>query len=79
MQESRKYRDEGWLVIRQKLNTGNLDEAALSAFSNGLPLDLAFERSIHESDGISDTMRTEAEKVGVKNNLLLSIEKVKII
>lgn len=77
MQESRKYRDEGWLVIRQKLNTGNLDEAALSAFSNGLPLDLAFERSIHESDGISDTMRTEAEKVGVKNNLLLSIEKSK--
>jgi uncharacterized protein YhaN len=77
LQESRKHRDEGWLVIRQKLNTGNVEEAALSAFSKGLPLDFAFERSIHESDDISDTMRTEAEKVGVKNNLLLSIEKSK--
>jgi uncharacterized protein YhaN len=75
LQEARKHRDEGWLVIRQKLNTGIVDEAALSAFSEDLPLDFAFENSIRESDSISDTMRTEAEKVGVKNNLLLSIEK----
>lgn len=74
LQDSRNHRDAGWLVIRQKLNTGDFNQTALAAFSKGVPIDMAFEKSIRDTDVISDKMRVEAEKVGEKNKLLADIE-----
>ncbi|MBB2483037.1 AAA family ATPase [Bacillus sp. APMAM] len=71
---ARSHRDTGWLVIRQKLNKGDVDQTVLAQFSNGLPIDMAFEKSIQKTDEIADKLRTEAEKVGEKNKLLADIE-----
>lgn len=73
LEGARNYRDAGWLVIRQKLNTGDVDPSALSQFAKGLPIDMAFEKSVRETDDIADKLRTEAEKVGEKNKLLADI------
>ncbi|WP_332692928.1 AAA family ATPase [Halalkalibacter lacteus] len=78
LRESRNRRDSGWLVIRTKLNTGDFEDAKLKEFTNGLPVDMAFEKSIHESDNIADKMRREAEKLGEKNKFSADIETSKI-
>lgn len=74
LQTLRQHRDTGWLVIRDKLNDKVVDDQTLQAFTQGLPLDLAFEKSISESDDTADTMRREAEKLGEKNKLISDIE-----
>ncbi|MFC0470865.1 AAA family ATPase [Halalkalibacter kiskunsagensis] len=74
LNESRNRRDSGWLIIRNKLNTGDFDDEKLKEFTNGLPVDMAFEKSVHETDGIADKMRREAEKLGEKNKFRADIE-----
>ncbi|MGO4887622.1 AAA family ATPase [Anaerobacillus sp. MEB173] len=74
LQQSRNHRDAGWLVIRNKLNTGEFEDAKLQAFTNGLPVDHAFEKSVYETDDIADKMRREAEKLGEKNKFIADIE-----
>ena len=78
LERSRKHREKGWLVIRSKLTTGDYDEKEVTTFANGLPVEMAFEKSISETDAISDKMRIEAEKVGTKNKLLADIETGKL-
>lgn len=70
----RQHRDAGWLVIRNKLNADLIDDSQLEAFTGGLPLDLAFEKSISQSDDTADVMRREAEKLGEKNKLNADIK-----
>ncbi|MDC3413531.1 AAA family ATPase [Aquibacillus sp. 3ASR75-11] len=74
LNQLRQYRDAGWLVIRHKLNAEQVDDKELMAFTQGLPLELAFENSIRESDDTADMMRREAEKVGEKNKLISDIK-----
>ena len=74
LEKSRKHREKGWLVIRKKLITGDYDDKEVTTFAADLPMEMAFEKSINESDAISDKMRIEAEKVGTKNKLLADIE-----
>ncbi|MGY0694098.1 AAA family ATPase [Virgibacillus sp. FSP13] len=74
LQQLRNHRDAGWLVIRNKLNNETIDDEKLVAFTNGLPLDLAFEKSMGESDDTADMMRREAEKLGEKNKLISDID-----
>ena len=74
LEKSRNHREKGWLVIRKKLTTGDYDDKEVATFTADLPVEMAFEKSISESDSISDKMRIEAEKVGTKNKLLADIE-----
>ncbi|WP_157842738.1 YhaN family protein [Bacillus alkalisoli] len=77
LENTRKHREKGWLVIRKKLTTGDYDDNEVSTFAASLPMEMAFEKSISESDAISDKMRMEAEKVGTKNKLLADMESSK--
>lgn len=69
----RETRDEGWKIIRKKLQTGNWDEN-LESYTNGQDIEVVYEKQVQEADQIVDTMRIEAEKVGEKNKLLFDIE-----
>ncbi|GAA5417068.1 hypothetical protein Pryu01_02129 [Paraliobacillus ryukyuensis] len=74
LQQLRHQRDAGWLVIRNKLNDHPVDDQELQAFTQGLPLDLAFEKSMNKTDDTADLMRREAEKLGEKNKLMADLE-----
>jgi len=74
LEGARTHREAGWIVIRQKLNSGEYNQTALEQFSKGTPIDMAFEKSMRKADDIADKLRTEAEKVGEKNKLLADIE-----
>ncbi|MDX5475589.1 MAG: AAA family ATPase [Bacillaceae bacterium] len=74
LERTRKHREKGWLVIRNKLTTGDYNDKEVATFAADLPVEMAFEKSMSESDAISDKMRIEAEKVGTKNKLLADIE-----
>jgi len=74
LEGARTHREAGWMVIRQKLNTGEYEKTSLEQFSKGTPIDMAFEKSVQRADDIADKLRTEAEKVGEKNKLLADIE-----
>ncbi|CQR47161.1 chromosome segregation protein [Paraliobacillus sp. PM-2] len=74
LQDLRQHRDKGWLIIRDRLNNQSVEDQDLQAFTQGLPLDLAFEKSIGKADDTADLMRREAEKLGEKNKLIADIE-----
>lgn len=69
----RSRREEGWKLIRKKLQKESLDEQ-LEAYSNGQALENVYEESVRDADYLADKMRIEAAKVGEKNKLLSDIE-----
>lgn len=68
----RDHRDQGWKLIRTKLEMGSWDEGA-DAYSDGRPIENVYEENVREADRIADHMRAEAEKVGAKNKYLADI------
>lgn len=73
---ARNRRDDGWKLIRTKLN-GEAEEAQLKHFADGKEIETAYEESVREADSIADIMRMEAAKVGEKNKLISDIESCK--
>lgn len=70
LQKVRTIREEGWQLIRTKLQHGTIEESIL----NGQPIEIVYEDSVRNADQIADKMRIEAAKVGEKNKLLSDIE-----
>jgi uncharacterized protein YhaN len=69
----RNRREQGWKLIRNKLQNQHLDGES-EFFTNGQALESVYEDSVRDADTIADTMRLEAAKVGEKNKLLSDIE-----
>jgi uncharacterized protein YhaN len=69
----RNRREQGWKLIRNKLQNQHLDEQ-IEIFTNGQALERVYEDSVQDADTIADKMRLEAAKVGEKNKLLSDIE-----
>lgn len=72
----RARRDEGWHIIRTKLQKGSNNDR-LDAFTNGQVIETVYEDSVRDADNIADKMRIEAAKVGEKNKHLSDIETCK--
>ncbi|WP_147532304.1 YhaN family protein [Bacillus marasmi] len=74
---TRSKRNDGWNIIRTKLQTGEWDDELLPAYTNGQNIEVVYEEQVRQADQLADTMRLEAEKVGEKNKLLSDIEQCK--
>lgn len=73
----RSRRDQGWKIIRTKLQKGELDSEQLNAYTKDHQIETVYEEHVRDADHIADTMRMEAEKVGEKKKLLTDIENCK--
>ena len=73
----RSRRDQGWKIIRTKLQQGDWDAAQLDTYTNGQQIETVYESRVHDADSMADTMRMEAEKVGEKKKLLTDIASCK--
>ena len=73
----RSRRDQGWELIRTKLQQRDWDSEKLNAYTKGQPIEAVYEDRVRDADHIADTMRMEAEKVGEKNKLLSDIARCK--
>lgn len=69
---ARARRDEGWRLIRAALRSEKVEDAALyiAAFADAESLEAAFEKSVQQADEVADRLRREAERVGVKSQLM---------
>jgi uncharacterized protein YhaN len=68
----RKYREQGWELIRKKLKNDKWNQG-LENFTHGQEVDEVYEKSVRDADHVADKMRFEAAKVGEKNKLLADI------
>ena len=73
----RSLRNQGWEMIRTKLQQGDWDSEQVNTYTKGQNIEVVYEDHVRDADHIADTMRMEAEKVGEKNKLLSDIEKCK--
>ncbi|PYZ98215.1 hypothetical protein CR205_06365 [Alteribacter lacisalsi] len=75
----REHRDRGWLFIRKILQSGKeaSDDHDVDLYTKGLPLELAYEKSVAAADQTADLMQREAEKVGKKAQLVSALEAAK--
>jgi uncharacterized protein YhaN len=69
----RNHRDQGWRLIRTKLEKGSWEEGA-DAYSGNRAIEDVYEENVRKADHVADHMRTEAAKVGAKDKYLLDIE-----
>lgn len=76
LNESRARRDEGWRLVRAAWLQGGADEAALGRWTEGVPLDAAYEASVDRADGISDRLRRDASAVERRILLERDIESI---
>jgi uncharacterized protein YhaN len=70
---ARNLRDQGWHLIKTKLETGIWEEG-IEAFTKGEKVETVYEDTVRNADDIADKMRLEASKVGEKNKCLSDIE-----
>ena len=77
MFDVRSLRDQGWKLIRTKLQQREWDSEKLNAYTKGQHIEAVYEDHVRDADHIADTMRMEAEKVGEKNKLLSDIARCK--
>jgi hypothetical protein len=68
----RNHRDQGWNLIRTKLEKGSWDEGT-DAYAGGRAIEDVYEENVRKSDRVADHMRAEATKVGAKNKYLSDI------
>lgn len=70
---ARTNRDNGWRLLRARLN-GNVlsaeEQAFLLAFPGADSLENAYEQAVQQADNLADRLRREAERVGEKSQLL---------
>jgi uncharacterized protein YhaN len=71
---ARHLRDEGWKLVRSKLNqetaSADADKAFLRNFPDSKNLAAAFESSLQQADELADRLRREADRVAAKAKLL---------
>ncbi len=76
---ARRMRDEGWTIIKGIWLDDSANKAQAETWSDGRPLDRAFEDAVKEADEIADRLRHEAEAVERQVNLKAQVvAKVKI-
>ena len=63
LSEARARRDEGWRLVRAAWLDGGIDEGVLIRWTEGVPLDTAYEVSVKTADGIADRLRRDASAV----------------
>lgn len=73
----RSNRDQGWQIIRTKLQQRDLDDQAINEFTNGKKIESVYENLVFDADTVADKMRSEAEKVGAKKKHLDDINRCK--
>ncbi|WP_428908348.1 AAA family ATPase [Niallia sp. Krafla_26] len=73
LQRARSSRDDGWKLIRIKLQTGNWSEK-IADYRNGQAIEEVYEAFVRDADQKADTMRLEAENVSYKSRLKSDIE-----
>jgi uncharacterized protein YhaN len=76
LSEARTRRDEGWRLVRAAWLEDGADEAHLARWTEGVPLDAAFQVSVDRADGISDRLRREASAVERRNLLEHDVESI---
>ncbi|WP_010631138.1 YhaN family protein [Sporolactobacillus vineae] len=69
----RKHRDQGWGLIRNKLERGDWG-VSIDAYTGSRAIEDVYEDDVRESDRVADRMRAEAAKVGEKNKYLADSE-----
>ncbi|MEQ1908314.1 MAG: AAA family ATPase [Vicinamibacterales bacterium] len=76
LSEARARRDEGWRLVRAAWLQGGADEAALGRWTEGVPLDAAYEVSVERADDVSDRLRRDASAVERRILLERDIESI---
>jgi len=70
LENARKRRDQGWVLVRRAWLEGDDDSHAVQAFDAEYPLAIAYEKSVGKADRIADRLRREADRVAQMANLL---------
>lgn len=78
--KARELREEGWLLVSNSWRKSNVDQSAIETFCNTVekPGDLksAYEQTVEQSDLISDRLRTEADAVARKLQLVRQVKQL---
>ncbi len=74
LMEARALRDEGWKLVRLTWLEGKRLAEQEAAFGGAVPLPEAFERRMHEADGVADRLRREAARVERRVTLNAAVE-----
>ncbi len=70
LNERRRYREEGWVLIKRTwLKSEDLKDEA-DTYSPGNRLETAYEKSVVEADELADRLRREADRVARQAELL---------
>lgn len=73
LQRIRSARDDGWRLIRLKLQTGHWSDK-LADYTKGQGIEEVYEAFVRDADQKADTMRLEAKNVSLKSRLKADIE-----
>lgn len=76
LNEARARRDEGWRLVRAAWLQGGADETALGRWTEGVPLDAAYEVSADRADSIADRLRRDASAVERRTLLERDVESI---
>ncbi len=63
LEEARKRRGNGWLLVRKAWIEGDLAPQAAIDFDPDNPLHIAYEKSVYFCDQVADRLRREADRV----------------
>ncbi len=74
--ECRRRRDQGWFLVRGRLE-GEKDAAAEESYAHGGPLVAAYEEDIARADSLADRLRHEADRVAAAASLRARLEEVR--
>jgi hypothetical protein len=76
LQAARQYRDAGWQLVRNVLETGAPDEEAVAAWAGSAPLPAAYEGAVKESDVAADDRYEHAADLTSVNELRARLQEV---
>jgi uncharacterized protein YhaN len=74
--ETRAQRDQGWQLVRSVWLDGDGDTAAISQWTEGKPLETAYEAAVEQADEIADRLRLEAGAVERRSLLERQLEEI---
>lgn len=76
LSEARARRDEGWHLVRAAWLQGGADQVALGRWTEGIPLDAAYEVSVDRADSLADRLRRNASAVERRTLLERDVESI---
>lgn len=76
LNDARARRDEGWRLVRAAWLDGEADGEVHARWTEGVPLDRAYEVSVDRADGISDRLRRDASAVERRSLLERDLEMI---